>query len=310
LTPLAVDPEGRVLANRLSVRAQIVCGLPGDSRPRELAYVGASLLADLSSDGKKILFGYRGPGAQENYDVIVRSTDGGAFVRLGRGDAKSFSPDGKWVTGVLWGNADFGAGSAGADVPTDSVVLMPTAAGEPRSIGVGNLWIIRGVALHPDGHRLVFEAAERGKPERLWVRDIDSNAAPRPISPPGFYVYTSGFLSPDGRWAVAADINDALFRIPVEGGEPKRIPGVEAGEAFAGWTGDGRSVHVSRYSEKLQIHRIDLATEARRLWKEAFLPDSAGAQKPYAVVVARDADTWAAGYQSLLGELYLVEGVK
>ncbi|MDQ5870863.1 MAG: protein kinase [Acidobacteriota bacterium] len=310
LTPLAVDPEGRVLVNRLSVRAQIVCALPGDSRPRDVAYLGASLLADLSSDGKKILFGYRGPGAQENYDVIVRSTDGGSFVRLGRGDAKSFSPDGKWVTGVLWGNADFGAGSAGADVPTDSVVVMPTAAGEPRSIGVGNLWIVRGVALHPDGRRLVFEAAERGKPERLWIRDLDSNAAPRPISPPGFYVYTSGFLSPDGRWAVAADINDALWRIPVEGGEPKPIPGVEAGEAFAGWTGDGRSVHVSRYSEKLQIHRIDLATEARRLWKESYLPDSAGAQKPYAVVVARDADTWAAGYQSLLGELYLVEGVK
>jgi Tol biopolymer transport system component len=164
--------------------------------------------------------------------------------------------------------------------------------------------------LHPDGRRLVFEAAERGKPERLWVTDIDSNAAPRPISPPGFYVYTSGFLSPDGRWAVAADINDALWRIPVDGGEPERIAGVEAGEAFAGWTGDGGSIHVSRYSDRLQIHRIDLATGTRRLWREAYLPDSAGAQKPYAVVVARDADTWAAGYQSLLGELYLVEGLK
>jgi Tol biopolymer transport system component/tRNA A-37 threonylcarbamoyl transferase component Bud32 len=310
LTPLAVDPEGRVLANRLSVREQIVCALPGDSRPRDLAYLGASLLADLSSDGKKILFGYRGPGAQENYDVFVRSTDGGSFVRLGRGDAKSFSPDGKWVTGVLWGNADFGTGSAGADAPADSIVLMPTAAGEPRSIGMGNLWIIRAVALHPDGRRLVFEAAERGKPERLWVRDLDANTAPRPISPPGFYVYGSGFLSPDGRRAVAADSDDELWLIAVEGGESRPIPGVEVGEAFAGWADNGRSIHVSRYSDRLEIHRIDLSTGIRRLWREAYLPDSAGAQKPYAVVVARDADTWAAGYHSLLGELYLVEGVK
>jgi WD40 repeat protein len=310
VTPLAVDPEGRVLANRLSVRSQIVCALPGDLRPRDVAYMGASLLADLSSDGKKILFGYRGPGAQENYDVIVRSTDGGSFVRLGRGDAKTLSPDGRWAAAILWSNADFGAGSVGSNAPEDLVVLLPTAAGEPRSIGMGNLWIIRAVAFHPDGRRLVFAASEKGKAERLWVREIEGSAPPRPISPPGFYVYTSGFLSPDGRWAVASDTIDRLWLFPVQGGQAKRIPGVEAGEAFAGWTGDGRSVNVSRYSEKLQIHRIDLATETRRLWKEAYLPDSAGAQKPYAVIVARDADTWAAGYQSLLGELYLVEGVK
>jgi serine/threonine protein kinase len=310
LTPLAVAADGRMLANRLSLRAQIVCALPGVSRPRDLAYLGASRLADLSSDGKKLLFSYRGPGAQENYDVVVRPTDGGAFVRLGRGDVKSFSPDGKWVTAVLWGNAAFGPDSAGSYSATDSVVLLPTAAGDSRSIGMGELWIIRAVELHSDGRRLVFEAAERGKPERLWVRDIEGNAPPRPISPPGFYVYTSGFLSPDGGWAVAADINDRLWQIPVEAGERKPIPGVEVGEVFAGWAGDGRSIHVARYSENLQIHRIDVATGTRRLWKEAFLPDSAGAQKPYAVVVARDADAWAAGYQSLLGELYLVEGVK
>ena len=310
LTPLAVDPEGRVLANRLSVRAQIVCALPGDSRPRDVAYLGASLLSDLSSDGKRILFGYRGPGAQENYDVIVRSTDGGSFVRLGRGDAKALSPDGRWAAAILWSNADFGPGSVGSNAPEDLVALIPISAGEPRSIGMGKLWIIRALAFHPDGRRVVFAASEKGKAERLWVREIEGSAPPRPISPPGFYVYTSGFLSPDGLWAVAADTSDRLWLFPVQGGQAKRIPGVEDGEAFAGWTGDGRSVHVSRYSEKLQILRIDLATGTRRLWKEAYLPDSTGAQKPYAVVVARDADTWAAGYQSLLGELYLVEGVK
>ncbi|MGH9399128.1 MAG: hypothetical protein ACRD00_02080, partial [Thermoanaerobaculia bacterium] len=310
LAPLAIDPGGRLLANRLSVRAQIACALLGDSRPRDLAYLGTSILADLSSDGKRILFVYKGPGAQVNYDVFLRETDSGAFVRLGRGWAESLSPDGQWAAAVLWGNAVFGAGSAGSDVAVDSIVLLPTGAGEPRSIRLPEVWIIRAIGFHPDRRRVIFEASERGKPERLWVRDIEGSASPRPISPPGFYAYTSAFLSPDGRWAAAADENDRLWLIPVEGGEPKRIPGAEDGEAFAGWTGDGKAVHVSRYSGKLQIHRIDLSTGARRLWKEAFLPDSAGAQKPYAVVVARNADAWAAGYQSLLGELYLVEGLK
>jgi serine/threonine protein kinase/Tol biopolymer transport system component len=310
LAPLAVAADGRVLANRLSFRAQVVCALPGDARPRDLAYLGASYLADLSADGKNILFGYRGPGAQENYDVFLRSTDGGSIVRLGRGDAKSFSRDGRWAAAVLWSNADFGPGSVGSDTPEDRVILLPTAAGEARSVGMGKLWIIRSVAIHPDGRRVIFAASEKGKSERLWVREIEGSAAPRPISPAGFYVYASGFLSPDGLWAVASDTSDRLWLFPVEGGEAKRVPSVEDGEAFAGWTGDGRAVYVSRYSEKLQIHRVDLSTGMRRLWKEAFLPDSAGAQRPDAVLVARDADVWAAGYQSLLGELYVVEGLK
>jgi Tol biopolymer transport system component len=310
LAPLAIDPGGRLLADRLSLRYQIACALPGDSRPRDLAYLGASELADLSPDGKRILFTYRGPGAQENYDVSLRPTDGGASVRLGRGDAKSLSQDGKWATAVVWGNAGFGPGSPNANIAQDSITLLPTAAGETRSIALGDLWVVRAVELHPDGRRVVFNAAEKGKAERLWVRGIEGRAAPVPITPPGFYAYTSGFLSPDGRWAAAADNEDRVLLIPVEGGEPKPVPGVEGGETFAGWTADGKAVYVFRYSEELRIHRVDLETGARRLWKEALLPDAAGAQAPYSVVVARDAETWAAGYQSLLGELYLAEGLR
>ena len=309
LTPLAADPGGRALFNRLTLRSRIACALPDDSRPRDLADVGASQLADISPDGKRILFTYRGPGAQENYDVSMRPTDGGPPVRLGRGDAKSFSPDGRSVSAVIWGNAGFGAGSINASESEDSIVLLPTAAGETRAIRMGNLWIVRAVALHPDGRRVVFDAAEKGKQERVWVREIEGGA-PRPLTPPGFYAYTSAFLSPDGRWAAAADVDDRLWLIPIEGGEPRAIPGVEEGEAFAGWTGDGKAIHVFRYSDRLRIHRVDPATGARRLWKEAFLPDAAGAQMPDRVVVARDAETWAAGYQSLLGELYLAEGLK
>ncbi|HEY3124839.1 MAG TPA: hypothetical protein VGK70_12365, partial [Thermoanaerobaculia bacterium] len=214
-------------------------------------------------------------------------------MRLGRGDAKSFSQDGKWAT-VVWGNAAFGPGSANANVTQDSISLLPTAAGETRSIALGDLWVVRAVELHPDGRRVVFNAAEKGKAERLWVRGIEGSVAPVPITPPGFYAYTSAFLSPDGRWAAAADIEDRFSRIPVDGGEPRRIPGVEGGETFAGWTADGKAIYVFRYSEKLRIHRVDLETGARELWKEAFLSENAGAQQPYAVIVARNAEAWAA----------------
>ena len=312
IAPLAVDPGGRVLANRLSVRSQIACALPGDARPRDLAYLGVSLLSDISPDGKKILFTYRGPGTPENSegDVLLRPTDGGSFVRLGHGFAESLSPDGQWAAAILWANAVFGATSASPSVSVDTIVLLPTGAGEPRTLAMGDLWILRAVAFHPDRRRLIVAASEKGKAERLWERAIAGDSPARPISAPGFWALTQGFLSPDGHWAAMSDADDRLWLIPVEGGDPKRIPGVEEGESFAGWTGDGKAIHVSRYSDRLQIHRIAPLTGDRSLWKEAFLPDSAGAQRPYAVVVARDAEAWAAGYQSLLGELYLVDGLK
>ena len=323
VAPLDVDPGGRMLANRHSLRTQIVCALGGDSRPRDLASLGSSLLGDLSPDGKKILLTYRGPGAQATEgDVVLRPTDGDSFVRLGKGLAEALSSDGRWTAAVLWGNDAFAkiwanermnGSKRRTDSPpvvVDSIVLMPTGAGEARTLPMGGLAIIRAIGFHPDHRRLILSGSTLGEAERLWAREMEGGAALKSISPPGLYALTSAFLSPDGRWAAAVDGEDALWLVPVDGGEPRRMPGVEEGETFAGWAGDGRAFYVFRYLGKIVIHRVEFPTGARRLWKEAVLPDAVSAQEPYSVIVARDADAWAAGYQSLLGELYVVEGLK
>jgi hypothetical protein len=175
---------------------------------------------------------------------------------------------------------------------------------------MGGLAIIRAIGFHPDHRRLIVSGSNLGEAERLWVRELEGGAPQRPISPPGLYALSSALLSPDGRWAATVDGDDAHWLVPVDGGEPRRMTGVEDGETFAGWAGDGKAFYVFRYSGKLTIHRVEFPTGARRLWKETFLPDAISAQEPDRVVVARDADAWAAGYQSLLGELYLVEGLK
>ena len=266
---------------------------------------------------------YRGPGAQSSEgDVVLRPTDGDSFVRLGRGAGVALSPDGRWAGAVLYGNDAFtkiwASGKRSGTPPrsdsppaaVDSIVLLPTAAGDSRTLAMGGLAIIRAIGFHPDGRRLIVSGSNLEEAERLWAREIEGGAPPRPISRPGLYALTSAFLSPDGRWAAAVDGDDALWLVPVDGGEPNRMPGVEDGEAFAGWNGDGKAFYVFRYSGKLIIHRVDFPSGVRRLWKEAFLPDAVSAQEPDKVVVARDADAWAAGYESLLGELYVVEGLK
>ncbi len=296
MAPLAIDAQGRVLASRFSVRMQIVGAAPGDQRIRELGELGASLLGNLSADGDTVFFSYRGPGAQANYDSCVRPTRGGPVVRLGRGYAKTLSPDGKWAATLLWTPA--------------TIVFLPTGAGEARSISLHDLRAVGAVSFHPDGRSLVFAASEAGQPPRLWVRALEGDDPPRPVSPPGFYTRDGRLLSPDGDSAVLTGPDRKLWLAPVAGGDPKPISGVEEGEIFAGWSADGSAIYLAHYRGRLIIDRLTLASGTRKLWREAALPDLAGAQEPHLVVVAPEAGAWAAAYDNLLGELYLIEGLK
>ena len=70
------------------------------------------------------------------------------------------------------------------------------------------------------------------------------------------------------------------------------------------------TIYVAHYSGRLIIERLTLASGTRKLWREATLPDLAGAQEPHLVVAAPEAGAWAAAYDSLLGELYLIEALK
>jgi hypothetical protein len=56
-----------------------------------------SILEDLSSDGRIILFSEEGAGGGPGYAVYIRPTDGAPAVRLGKGDALALSSDGAWA---------------------------------------------------------------------------------------------------------------------------------------------------------------------------------------------------------------------
>lgn len=95
---------------------------------------------------------------------------------------------------------------------TPSFCCRPLRAS--RTLAMGGLIIIRVIGFHPDRRRLIVSASKPKQPERLWAREIEGSAPPRPISPPGFYAFTSAFLAPDGRWAAAADTEGKLWLIP------------------------------------------------------------------------------------------------
>ena len=67
---------------------------PSSSTERDLTWLGLSELADLSSDGRRVLFTLHPEGAGEGGQTYIRQTDGTPGVRLGDGLALALSPDG------------------------------------------------------------------------------------------------------------------------------------------------------------------------------------------------------------------------
>jgi len=115
-----VTRSGRLLLTRGELRVAIRWLAPGEIREREVSWFGLTVLADISADGKSIVFEEAGGPVGPNYAVCLFRTDG-TPVRLGEGNAGPLSPDGRWV---LSRNPKPGA----------PFVLLPTGVGDRNRI--------------------------------------------------------------------------------------------------------------------------------------------------------------------------------
>jgi serine/threonine protein kinase len=121
-----ITADGRVLVNAVDSRMGISGMAPGATHERDLSWFDASRVYDISDDGKTILFAELSPGngKSRNTSIYLRKTDGAPAIRLGDGNRPALSPDGKWVASIF------------SEGPQTKVMLLPTGAGEARSIGV------------------------------------------------------------------------------------------------------------------------------------------------------------------------------
>ncbi|MGH9317803.1 MAG: protein kinase domain-containing protein, partial [Thermoanaerobaculia bacterium] len=92
-----VSRDGRVLLARDSVRGRMLVLPWGETSERDLSWLDWSAIADMSTDGKTVLFAEQGEGGGGTGVVYVRKTDGSPPVRLGEGYALALSPDKKWA---------------------------------------------------------------------------------------------------------------------------------------------------------------------------------------------------------------------
>jgi eukaryotic-like serine/threonine-protein kinase len=295
LTLQDVARDGRVLLTRDVQRVGMVGMGPGATKESDLSWLDWSAPTDLSSDGKTLLFLESGEGGGENYSAYIRTTDGAPAVRLGDGAAYALSPDQKWVI----------AGQA--RTPLEST-LLPTGAGESRKLTHGGVSLVRARWL-PDSKRIVFLGNEKDRGLRLWVQSVDGGN-PTAISPEGIQA-TQWAVSPDGKTVAAVQSDGKGYLFPVDGGDPRVIPGFTDGFVPVGWTGDGQSIFVYNPGElPAKVDRLDLATGQKQLWKSLMPADAAGITDMGPILITPDGKSYVYEYGRTLSDLYLVDGIK
>jgi eukaryotic-like serine/threonine-protein kinase len=293
-----ISRDGRVLVGRSNWRREIVGRGPGGAEERNLTWLDWSFPDDLSSDGRTVLLEEQNLTDQDgNNALYVRKTDGSPAVRLAWGQAACLSPDGKFALAAVK--------SGGAS----DLVLLPTGAGESRTLPRSAI-AYQSVNFFPDGRRILVSGHEQGRGTRLYLIEL-ADGRPRAISAEGVSVYLWHAISPDGRRAVALAADGTPTLYPTEGGEPRPLAGVAAGEVPIRWSADGRALYVGRgVGVPANIDLVDVATGARRLWKTITPPDPSGVLQIGPLQITADGRSYVYSYRRQLDELLVVDGLK
>ena len=286
---LDIDREGRVLLAHESVRLVLSALPPGENKERELSWFDWPLLADLSKDGKTLLFTeVTSPHGESR--VYLRKTDGSPPVLLGEGTGTALSPDGNWAFAV------FGQPSR--------LVLLPTGPGQPKPVPTDQIEALTG-RWSGDGKHVVIAGRAPGSAVRLYV----GGEPLRAITPEGMSLIYA--VSPDGSLVAARDAEGRSALYPLEGGEPEPLPELDKGDFPFAWSENGRTLYAFRHGEApCTVYRLDLGTRRKEVWKVLGPADLTGVPFSGRVQITPDARSYAYGHVRQLSELFLVEGLK
>jgi eukaryotic-like serine/threonine-protein kinase len=265
---------------------------PGEKNEKNFSWFDWSLLADISPDGKTLIFDESGEAVGARYGSFLRKTDGSPAVRLGDGAFSSLSPDGKWVA------------TLDLSSPTQ-VQLLPIGAGQPRRLTNDALEHIR-VGWIPDGSGLVCVAAEPNHPPRSYWMDLTGKT--RAITPEG----TAGAaVTSDSKNLLATDAQGKHWLYPLAGGEPKPFPiNLNENERLVKFEPDGKSILISQRGVPAKISRVFLDSGRREEILEITPPDPAGVQAVLGARFSADNKAYAYSYFRVLSDLWVVDGLK
>jgi Tol biopolymer transport system component len=287
-----VARDGRVLLSTVNSRLGIIFTPQNGAAQRDLAWLDASLMYDLSNDAQSLVFVELSNGQGRNSAIYLRKTDGSPAVQLGYGNRPALSPDGKWVACI------HNAGER------STLMLLPTGAGESQFAKIDGIHF-DGVEWFPDNNRILFTGNESGHGTRTWMYDIAAEKA-TPLTPEGS---RGTRVSPDGKWFVEVDPKKLLLS-PVAGGDPKALDDLQGGERVVRWSGDGKYLFLQqREGGSIKISRFDVTTHRREPWLTIKVPEP-GAEFLGPVALSADGKACATTFQRDLANLFLVRGLQ
>jgi len=275
-------------------RAVVIARRPEDVDDRDLSWLDASWAADLSLDGRLLLFTETGQGGGPEGAAYLRGTEGSPAVRLGPGRALALSPDTLWAI------------CAPATIPSPYLELLPTGAGTPRRLPDHGLSYTAARWL-PDGNRIIVAANEPGHQTRLYLLELEQGR-PNPLTPEGVIMWA---VSPDGSTIAARGPGPTIRLYPIDGSPPRELPGMTGRETPIGWISDGLLItRPSASGSPLgEIYQVDIRTGRQKSWKNILPRDRAGIMALVTFRVTPDGRSQAYTWHRALSSLYVADGL-
>lgn len=287
-----IAPNGSALASRDTARLEMAAVREGEATDRDLSWLDWSRVADVSNDGRLVLFDESGVAGGPQYSVYLRRLDDDSTTQLGDGLGMGLSPDGKYALTLS---------------PRDRARfrLLPIGEGKPIELpptGLEYQW----ARYFPDGQHLLALANEPGKPLRLYVQSLEGK--PFPITPPT--VVRNVAISPDGTKVALMSADRQLLIYPaVAGGTARLVPTSEPLAPLL-WTKDDWLFvqHIGAYTQvPTRISRLHLVTGELQPWRELRPRDTVGVNAITKVTISQDTHTLIFNYRRVLSELFVVE---
>lgn len=291
-----VAPDGRVLLERTTYRAETFFHRAGQTEDRDLSWLDVSGVEGMSADGSRVLLVESGEGGGPDYMSYLRRTDGSLPVKLGPGMGTALSADGRWVLMIPLRNPDH-------------VEIVPTGAGQARRVQIPNVARHLRAGWLPDGKSLWVSTRDAKGAVASWLVDREGGKPRRLPLPKGRALYFNTF-SPDGRrFAARCPVGKAPCVYSVDGGEPQPIPGAQDDWIPIGWDETGLYVRDAVRDVPETLRRVDPKTGRAEVVAQITPRDTAGVLGLNQIFIADHGKAWAYQVLRQLSDLYVVSGL-